>query len=36
MPANFLDGFEMYEMRQLEEDLRVKFYERPAVTEAQP
>ena len=28
MPANFLDGFEMYEMRQLDEDLRVKFYER--------
>jgi dihydrofolate reductase len=28
MPANFLDGFEMYEVRQLEEGLRVKFYER--------
>jgi len=28
MPANFLDGFEMYEMRQLDGDLRVKFYER--------
>jgi dihydrofolate reductase len=28
MPANFLDGFEMYEMRQLDEGLRVKFYER--------
>ena len=28
MPANFLDGFEMYEMRQLDESLRVKFYER--------
>ena len=28
MPANFLDGFEMYELRQLDEDLRVKFYER--------
>lgn len=28
MPSDFLDGFEMYEMRQLEEGLRVKFYER--------
>jgi len=28
MPANFLDGFEMYELRQLDEDLRVKFFER--------
>jgi dihydrofolate reductase len=28
MPANFLDGFEMYELRQLDDDLRVKFYER--------
>jgi dihydrofolate reductase len=28
MPANFLDGFEMYELRQLDESLRVKFYER--------
>jgi dihydrofolate reductase len=28
MPANFLEGFEMYELRQLDEDLRVKFYER--------
>jgi hypothetical protein len=28
MPANFLDEFEMYEMRQLDESLRVKFYER--------
>lgn len=28
LPANFLDGFEMYELRQLDEDLRVKFYER--------
>ncbi|HKP37328.1 MAG TPA: dihydrofolate reductase [Pyrinomonadaceae bacterium] len=28
MPANFLDGFELYEMRQLEEGLRVKFFER--------
>lgn len=28
MPPNFLDGFELYEMRQLDEGLRVKFYER--------
>ena len=28
MPANFLDGFELYEVRQLDEELRVKFYER--------
>jgi dihydrofolate reductase len=28
MPANFLDGFEMYELRQLDESLRVKMYER--------
>ena len=28
MPANFLDGFELYEVRQLADDLRVKFYER--------
>lgn len=28
MPANFLEGFEMYELRQLDESLRVKFYER--------
>ena len=34
MPANFLDGFEMDELRQLDEGLRVKFYERkePAFT----
>jgi len=31
MPANFLAGFEMYELRQLDEDLRVKFYERQPV-----
>jgi dihydrofolate reductase len=30
MPANFLDGFEMYEMRQLDDELRAKFYERVA------
>nr|AIA13012.1 Dihydrofolate reductase [uncultured bacterium] len=28
MPANFLDGFEMYEMLELDEGLCVKFYER--------
>lgn len=28
MPPDFLDGFEMYELRQLDEGLRVKFYER--------
>jgi dihydrofolate reductase len=28
MPANFLEGFEMYELRRLDENLRVKFYER--------
>jgi len=30
MPANFLEGFEMSELRQLDEDLQVKFYERAA------
>ena len=30
LPANFLDGYEMYELRQLDENLRVKFYERSA------
>ena len=28
MPPNFLEGFEMYELRQLDEGLRVKFYEK--------
>jgi len=28
MPRNFLEGFEMYETRQLDEGLRVKCYER--------
>ena len=28
MPPNFLEGFEMYELRQLDEGLKVKFYER--------
>ena len=28
MPANFLEGFELFEVRQLDEGLRVKFYDR--------
>ena len=28
MPTNFLEGFELFEARQLDEGLRVKFYER--------
>lgn len=28
MPRNFLDGFATYEVRQLDEGLRVRFYER--------
>lgn len=28
MSANFLEGFELYEVRQLDEELRAKFYER--------
>jgi dihydrofolate reductase len=28
LPPNFLGGFEMYEVRQLDEGLQVKFYER--------
>jgi dihydrofolate reductase len=28
LPANFLEGFEMVELRQLNENLRVKFYEK--------
>jgi len=28
VPADFLDGFELCEVRQLDEELRVKFYER--------
>ena len=31
IPANYLEGFELYEVRQLEDDLRVKFYERIAL-----
>jgi dihydrofolate reductase len=34
MPQDFLDGFELYELRQLEENLRVKFYERNSSTES--
>ena len=34
MPRGFLDEFELYELRQLDEGLRVKFYER--VSEARP
>jgi dihydrofolate reductase len=33
MPPNFLEGFELYEMRQLDEGLRVKFYERKSGTD---
>ena len=28
VPADFLEGFELYEVRQLDDELRVKFYER--------
>ena len=28
VPGNFLDGFELSEVRQLDEELRVKFYDR--------
>src|SRR6185503_4884362 len=28
MPAGYLDGFELYEVRQLDDELQVKFYER--------
>ncbi len=28
VPANFLEGFELYEVRQLDDALRVKFYDR--------
>ena len=31
VPRDFLDGFELYELRQLNEGLRVKFYERTVV-----
>jgi dihydrofolate reductase len=34
MPANFLEGFELCELRQLDERLQVKFYER--ASEARP
>jgi hypothetical protein len=36
MPANFLEGFEMYELRQLDVDLRVKFYERQPASNSHP
>ena len=29
VPSNLLDGFELYEVRQLDQELSVKFYERP-------
>ena len=29
MPSNYLEGFEVYEVRQLDDELRVKFYEKP-------
>ena len=28
LPSNFLEGFELYEVRQLDDELRVRFYER--------
>ena len=28
MPANYLEGFELYEVRQLDDELKVKFFER--------
>jgi dihydrofolate reductase len=31
VPENLLDGFELYEVRQLDQELRVKFYERPGI-----
>ena len=34
MPKNFLEGFELSEVRQLDDELRVKFYDR--VSEARP
>ena|SRR5262245_15077483 len=34
VPANFLKGFELYELRQLDEGLRVKFYERAGANES--
>jgi dihydrofolate reductase len=36
MPANFLEGFEMFELRQLDENLRVKFYERKPASHSHP
>jgi dihydrofolate reductase len=34
IPRNFLDGFELSEIRQLDEGLRVKFYERESEARA--
>ena|SRR5687767_7751355 len=31
MPSNYLEGFEVYEVRQLDDQLRVKFYEKVGV-----
>ena len=31
MPSNYLEGFAVYEVRQLDDDLRVKFYEKVGV-----
>jgi dihydrofolate reductase len=36
MPTNFLDGFEMFELRQLDEGLRVKFHERKVALGTEP
>jgi dihydrofolate reductase len=36
MPANFLEGFELSEVRQLDEGLRVKFYNRQRSLEPLP
>jgi dihydrofolate reductase len=35
MPANFLNGFGLYEIRQLDDGLRVKFYERKTTNSTQ-
>ena len=32
MPPNFLSGFDLYELRELDDNLRVKFYERRSNT----
>lgn len=33
MPENFLEGFEPFDQRKLEEDLRVTFYQRAGISE---